>query len=176
LRSTTRQAIPKFGGYSSPQADAANPHTDAADRSIFAVRTPEADVTAFRLQDFLNATDGKISDFANINHAETTTRAIEAIANHVARIPGRKSLVWVSASFPISIEFDGPTPSPPGREQRTFTQELEHAARALNQANMAIYPVDARGLTSIHFSAASGGPFDSRPPGVGGRIKVLSTP
>jgi VWFA-related protein len=159
------QAIQKFGGYSSAQQDAANPNPNPASQSIFTVKTPETDAMASRLQDFLNAADGKISDLANINRAETTTSAIEAIANHVARIPGRKNLVWVSASFPISIGFDGTTPSPPGREQRTFTEEIEHAARALNQANMAIYPVDARGLMApTHFSAENSIPFDARSP------------
>jgi len=159
------QAIQKFGGYSSAPQDAANPNPIPADQGLFAVKSPEADATASRLQDFLNAANGKISDFANINRAETTTSAIEAIANHVARIPGRKSLVWVSASFPISIGFGGDTLSVPGREQRTFTEELEHAARALNQANMAIYPVDARGLMApSHFSAANSIRFDSRAP------------
>ena len=162
------QAIQKFGGYSSAQQDASNPSPNPANQSIFAVRTPETDVMAARLQDFLNAADGKISDFANINRAETTTSAIETIANHVARIPGRKSLVWVSASFPISIGFDGNTPSPPGREQRTFTEEIEHAARALNQANMAIYPVDARGLMApARYSAANSIPLDARSPASG---------
>ena len=162
------QAIQKFGGYSSAQQDASNPSPNPANQSIFAVRTPETDVMAARLQDFLNAADGKISDFANINRAETTTSAIETIANHVARIPGRKSLVWVSASFPISIGFDGNTPSPPGREQRTFTEEIEHAARALNQANMAIYPVDARGLMApARYSATNSIPLDARSPASG---------
>jgi VWFA-related protein len=159
------QAIQKFGGYSSAQQDAANPNPNRASQSIFTVKTPEADAMASRLQDFLNAADGKISDLANINRAETTTNAIETIANHVARIPGRKNLVWVSASFPISIGFDGTAPSPPGREQRIFTEEIEHATRALNQANMAIYPVDARGLMGLsQFDASNGRPFDTRHP------------
>lgn len=159
------QAIQKFGGYSSPLQDAANPDPKPADQSIFMNNTPEGDVMASRLRDFLNAADGKFGDFANINRAETTTSAIEAIANHVARIPGRKSLVWVSASFPISIGFDGETLSQPGREQRTFTEEIEHATRALNQANMAIYPIDARGLMALaHYSAANSRPFNTRSP------------
>jgi VWFA-related protein len=159
------RAIQKFGGYSSPQQGAAKPTSNPADLGTFATMTPESDLMVSRLQDFLNAAEGKISDFANINRAETTTSAIEAIANHVARIPGRKNLVWVSASFPISIGFDGSTPSPPGREQRTFSEEIEHAARALNQANMAIYPVDARGLMPpAHFSVANSIPYESRVP------------
>jgi len=157
------QAIQKFGGYSSPLQDAANPDAKPLDQSIFLTNNPEAEVMASRLRDFLNAADGKFSDFANINRAETTTGAIEAIANHVARIPGRKNLVWVSASFPISIGFDGETLSQPGREQRTFTEDIEHATRALNQANMAIYPIDARGLmVSPHYSATNNSPFSTR--------------
>jgi len=159
------QAIQKFGGYYSAQQDAANPNPNPVDQSTFVNNTPETDAMASRLRDFLNAADGKFSDFANINRAETTTSAIQAIANHVARIPGRKSLVWVSASFPISIGFDGETLSQPGREQRMFTDEIEHATRALNQANMAIYPIDARGLmASPHFSATNNTPFSTRSP------------
>jgi VWFA-related protein len=155
------QAIELLGGYSSAPLDAATPKAD--NQSIFAVKTPETDTMASKLKDFLDAADGKISDFANINRAETTTSAIEAIANHVARIPGRKSLVWVSGSFPMTIGFDGETLSQPGREQRSFREELEHAARALNQANMAIYPVDARGLMTLsQFSASNSARFDPR--------------
>jgi VWFA-related protein len=155
------QAIERLGGYSSAPLDASNPTPDT--QSIFAVKTPEADAMASKLKDFLDAADGKISDLANINRAETTTSAIEAIANHVARIPGRKSFVWVSGSFPMTIGFDGETLPQPGREQRSFREELEHAARALNQANMAIYPVDARGLLTLsQFSASNGTRFDPR--------------
>jgi VWFA-related protein len=163
--SSLLQAIEKFGGYPSGQQDAANPDPRPAEQSIFMTKTPETDVMASRLRDFLDAADGKISDFANINRAATTTSAIEAIANHVARIPGRKNLVWVSASFPIGIGFDGESLGQPGRENRLFSEELDHAARALNQANMAIYPVDARGLmTRAHSSAMNSSRFDLRFP------------
>lgn len=160
------QAIQKFGGYASAQQDAANPDPRPADQTIFPTRTTsETDVMASRLRDFLDAADGKISDFANIDRAATTTSAIEAIANHVSHIPGRKNLVWVSASFPISIGFDGESLGQPGREQRSFSEDVEHAARTLNQANMAIYPVDARGLmTSSSYSAMNSGRFDLRVP------------
>jgi VWFA-related protein len=161
--SSLLRAIQQFSGEFSAFLDASNPRP--SDQSIFAVRSPEMDVTESRLRDFLNAADGTIRDFANINRAETTTSAIEAIANHVARIPGRKSLVWVSASFPISIGFGGDSLSPPGREQRMFTEEIEHATRALNQANMAIYPVDARGLMVSPRYSAVNAQFSPRFPG-----------
>src|SRR5437879_1425963 len=87
------QAIQKFGGYSSPQQDAANPAPQAATQSAFEPKTStmEIDAMTSRLRDFLDAADGKVSDFANIDRAETTTSAIEAIANHGSVTEGCKS-------------------------------------------------------------------------------------
>lgn len=40
------------------------------------------------------------------NRADATLSALEAVARHLAGIPGRKNLIWVSASFPLSF-IDG---------------------------------------------------------------------
>jgi len=70
-----------------------------------------------------------------------------AIANHLERVPGRKSLVWVSGSFPVWIGRDRvPLPRRPDPGQQDLWPEIDRAARALNSANLAVYPVDARGL------------------------------
>ena len=37
--------------------------------------------------------------------AELTTDALEGIANHLAGVPGRKNLIWVSAAFPLVIRL-----------------------------------------------------------------------
>jgi VWFA-related protein len=76
-----------------------------------------------------------------------TTGALEAVAQHIAPLPGRKNLIWISASFPLTFGFDGSS----GRENRTrdrgaFTDVIARASRALNAANVAVYPIDARGL------------------------------
>jgi hypothetical protein len=143
------RAIERFGGYSSAPLNASNP--EPLDPGAPGANRPTTDVTTSQLNAFLDEATGKFSDFANINRAETTTSAIEAIANHVAYIPGRKSLVWVSGSFPISIGYDAESLFQVDREHRSFGDELEHAARALNQANMAIYPIDARGLMTSNW-------------------------
>ena len=76
-----------------------------------------------------------------------TIRSLVAIANHVERLPGRKNLVWVSGSFPVWIGRESvPLPARPTAGVQTFRPEVERAARALDSANLAIYPVDARGL------------------------------
>jgi VWFA-related protein len=87
------------------------------------------------------------SAFFGVDRVQRTIDALIAIANYLAQFPGRKNLIWVSSSFPISIGFD--TPLQPGdtRDQVHFTPELVRAFKALNNADLAVYPVDARGLT-----------------------------
>lgn len=75
-----------------------------------------------------------------------TAAAFVAIANHVGSLPGRKNLVWISDSFPLRVgndKFDADWASDTGAD---FGNEVEKAARALTNANIAVYPIDARGL------------------------------
>ena len=66
-----------------------------------------------------------LAALANRDRASTTLAALVSIAAHVADIPGRKNLVWLTANLPFSAAAAG---------------------RALSRADVAIYPVDARGL------------------------------
>jgi hypothetical protein len=77
---------------------------------------------------------------------QITAQAMEAIANRVAGIPGRKNLIWISGSFPISIALESNDNSPVDTKSQNFEPEIERLARALNQSNLAVYPVDPRGL------------------------------
>jgi len=65
--------------------------------------------------------------------------AFEAIARHLASVPGRKNLVWITEAFPLLYcnPFIGCI---------DFSPEMEQAARSLNDANVALYAVDGRGL------------------------------
>jgi VWFA-related protein len=70
-----------------------------------------------------------------------TVEGFEAIANRIGSLPGRKNLIWVSASFPFAIM----SPQNP----KTYSREINRAAKAMNAANIAVYPVDARGLVGL---------------------------
>lgn len=124
-----------------------------------ATSEPEASNTGNDdLDAFLDGANKMIADRANINRALQTLEALEAIANHIGNLPGRKNLVWVSGSFPLMIGYDDPSAfGDPTREMRTFSNEVQQATRALNNANIAVYPVDARGLVGMPsaWSAAS---------------------
>lgn len=72
------------------------------------------------------------------NRAESTLSALEAVGRHLAGIPGRKNLIWVSSAFPLS--FDD------GFGTRSMYREVSIATRAIADADVSIYPIDARGL------------------------------
>jgi hypothetical protein len=49
------------------------------------------------------------ANFNTANRVLMTVEAFEFIAHHVASLPGRKNLAWVSGSFPINFGFDDVT-------------------------------------------------------------------
>jgi VWFA-related protein len=80
-----------------------------------------------------------------------TLHSIEFIADNLAPLPGRKNLIWVSSAFPLQIGY-----SVGSRGQNwNWNAEADRAIRALNNANLAIYPVDARGLIGHPLGDAS---------------------
>jgi len=138
------KALAKYQGRISGELDAADP-------------APRASTGDDDLDQFLSNSDKVISDFYNVNKAQFTLDAMEAIAHHLAALPGRKNLVWVSGGFPftLGLEPEDFSINNPNREHRTFSEETTRVARAMNDANIAIYPVDARGLmTNPGMSAA----------------------
>ncbi len=138
--------------------------------SELAASEPEpADTGVDEIGEFLNAANQRMADFYTVNRATRTANALEGIANHLARLPGRKNLIWVSDSFPFSIGLDDLSMDST-RERRTFSEEVERAARALNNANMAIYPVDARGLIGPSLASPRMSASTARGPRRGGAV------
>jgi len=107
-------------------------------------------------QDAGDARSKKLLDdaFAEANHffqggrgvIESTNLALRQIASNVANIPGRKNLVWISDGFPVTMGFGGTARN---REDRPdFNLSLSITAKILGDADVAVYPVDARGLVA----------------------------
>jgi VWFA-related protein len=110
-----------------------------------------------KLDLMLDNLNQSVANIGMATRVRLTTQALEAIANHLAPLPGRKNLVWISASFPFSIglyDRNG-LANAVRNSHEMFRDDISRAARALNQANMAIYPVDARGLMVIQAYQAS---------------------
>ncbi len=102
---------------------------------------------------------------------ETTLAAMRSLARILGGIPGRKSVIWVTAAFPFSLipedrnvseaELAESLPSQAqlgldtraggaiaGVERDSHAQEIREASAQLSSAQVAIYPIDARGLMS----------------------------
>ncbi len=88
----------------------------------------------------------EMRDSANVDRASLTLAALSQIAGHLAQVPGRKSILWISSSFPSYLIHVHSSPLDANRENRSFQQEMISASRALSAADIAIYPVDDRGI------------------------------
>ncbi|MBI2678453.1 MAG: VWA domain-containing protein [Candidatus Koribacter versatilis] len=91
---------------------------------------------------------------------DATLQALQHISQAFAAIPGRKSLIWISGGIPFQTEepvglnrFGGRNWEP--TTTRDFRLLYSQTFQALNQANVAVYPVDPRGVTGTHNIAYS---------------------
>jgi VWFA-related protein len=142
------QILHDFTSNAAVLIDAANKHKGRAATELADSETQDPDTGNDDLDAFISQADQRISDYQTINRVETTLAALEAVANHVAGLAGRKNLIWISGGFPFQIGMLDQIEPGDTRERRTFTEEMERAARAVSTANLAIYPVDARGLVA----------------------------
>jgi VWFA-related protein len=68
----------------------------------------------------------------------STMRAFGTIVRHLDGLPGRKNLIWLTASIPFTYGT--------GAERRQNDQvEIDRMERLMSEANVAIYAVDPRG-------------------------------
>jgi VWFA-related protein len=73
----------------------------------------------------VNMEHASIAARINADRGQITMAALQAIAAHVANIPGRKNLIWLTSNLPFSGQA---------------------LAAILTPAQIAVYPVDGRGL------------------------------
>jgi VWFA-related protein len=86
-----------------------------------------------------------------------TLDAFNDIAHYLANFPGRKNLIWFSGSFPINLLPDDSL-NDPFSVMYTNDEEFQETTNLLGRAQVAVYPIDARGLmTNPAFSAANSG-------------------
>jgi VWFA-related protein len=89
--------------------------------------------------------------------AQFTLDAMSQIARYLAAIPGRKNLIWFSGSFPINIlpDVSGDL-ARPFAVVETSADQYRDTANLLGRSQVAVYPIDARGVfTSPIFNASS---------------------
>ena len=109
-----------------------------------------------QLQQLRDMESFQIADRANF-----TLAAFEALSRAVSGYPGRKNLIWLSASFPIQIMADPTQVTQPWRNSSNFRKTLAEAGVLLAKSRIAVYPTDVRGLqgrgVDIRTSASAAG-------------------
>lgn len=84
---------------------------------------------------------------------EMTIDALEELARYLSTIPGRKNLIWFSASFPLRFLQGGQNPNMD--PMADYSGMVKKMAELLALARVAVYPVDSRGLLNSPSSDAS---------------------
>ncbi|MGA8022974.1 MAG: VWA domain-containing protein [Candidatus Acidiferrales bacterium] len=103
--------------------------------------SPGADPVA-KMQQFILGADAVQGSYHQTQAIEDTLKAFLAIAWSLSGVPGRKSLVWATGSFPFTL--DSPSSLPGGNLSLLYERTME----ALNDAQVSVYPVDVRGLVN----------------------------
>lgn len=124
--------------------------------------TPLDPVTVARLQKFENQSRTE----QTANRVLRTLNGLDVLARYLAAYPGRKNLVWFSGAFPIDIVVAPRTREvervlaasgaaqhagaelDPFAGSNNFEAEFRRTADLLANNQVAVYPVDSRGLIS----------------------------
>lgn len=126
----------------------------AADASYFAAEMNFSGdpALAAKLRSLAEATyrnEKEVEAHRTITRVNRTLESMRAIARYSARHPGRKSVVWLSAGFPFFLLTD--------MGMTGFETEMRQTSNLLASAQVAVYPVDVRGLVNIQAQ-----PFEDR--------------
>ena len=92
---------------------------------------------------------------------QLTLDALNGIAFNLKSLPGRKNLIWVSEGFPFSID--------PGREVQArdyvsgfnYKVAVSRTANNLLDSQIAIYPIDSRGIITSQVDDPASRGFDA---------------
>jgi VWFA-related protein len=117
------------------------------------------------LQDFVDAQTGYNLE----RRTDITFEALDALARALGGLPGRKNVIWVTGDLPFTLNPENRTVTQaeleenlPGQNRRvwahsagnyaasargSYADQIRDADARLSAAQIAIYPVDARGLS-----------------------------
>lgn len=88
--------------------------------------------------------DTKLATLMNVPTVDATLRSLNMIGEHLAALPGRKTLIWISSGFPLVVKT-GPDV---GRmaDVSDLSPKVRQASQVLSKYNVAVYPMDTRAL------------------------------
>jgi VWFA-related protein len=115
----------------------------AARGSQFSIMARTMRDTAGRLEEEDARRRGRDLD----TRAWLTMDAFTQLARYLSSIPGRKSLIWLSGSFPLGI-FPGVDLRNSASTTASYTEQVKQSVNLLAESHIAVYPVDVRGVSA----------------------------
>ena len=145
---------------------AATPYHGGGDEGL---RSAATDLAISNAQNAVASFAGAVTAYAQDQRVQITLTALNSVARILGGLPGRKSIIWVTGSFPFTLipedrsmtesELAESLPSldtrrvdehASGNYAATFRQahgeDIRETSARLSSAQISIYPVDARGL------------------------------
>lgn len=132
---------PKSGFQVKFESQLASPSRKGSE--LLACSTMKAPVAIAACKDFLAEEDAS----RTADRVVMTLQAFEALAHYLALFPGRKNVMWVSGSFPLSFF---PEANPRGGHREEYRREIRQAADLLTADQVAVYPISATGLGGLN--------------------------
>jgi VWFA-related protein len=110
---------------------------------------------AQRLQAMLGDAELNFQAFEQRIAITYTLDGMQEISQALAGLPGRKSLIWAGGGFPFNVS-DTMQIAPAGRDSLADVLPLyERTWQLLNNAQIALYPIDVKGLEVTALPSAS---------------------
>jgi VWFA-related protein len=161
------KALQQYQPQEQEMANAGPPRPPSTSSDMGTHAQAAADAALAQMRNFQNIQLAYVLD----RRVETTTAAMRGLARILGGIPGRKSVIWVTGAFPFSLipedrsiseaELEESLPtisqldvgtraggSMASVERTAHAEEIRQASAQLSSAQVAIYPIDARGLMS----------------------------
>ncbi len=130
-------------------------------------QTPETQ--AMQIASSMQQFNTDMESFQTDVRVRITLDGLTDIARYLSALPGRKNLLWFSASFPLTINAASNSPDP-FSSMRMYQEQVQQTTSLLAEARVAVYPIDARGLMNIPaYDASRAGKQYSQSPGAFGK-------
>jgi VWFA-related protein len=130
---------PKSGTEAKFEPQMASPSRIASENRVCdGIRSPAGQAAC---RDFLSEERAERSG----DRIAMTLQAFQALAHYLSQFPGRKNVMWISDSFPVSFFPDA---SPRGSPRKEYRSDIRQTVELLTADQVAVYPISARALTA----------------------------
>jgi len=106
---------------------------------------PVSDDITQQMVDDMKRVDAQHTSEELNNRALYTLNAFDQLARYLAGIPGRKNVIWFSSGFPLDVAPNLNEADPNDSVVRN-DDAVRKTDNMLTRAQIAVYPVDVRGL------------------------------